>query len=202
MQREVRTIQTELRVKAEEEKHVVYGYAALFNSLSKDLGGFREKIRNGAFSETAEQDDVRVLFNHDSNYVLGRNTTNTARLIEDNNGLYYEVKVPDTQWARDLIVSIQRGDISQCSFSFSVEDEAWSSDDAGPIRELVKVRLSDVGPVTFPAYTDTSVSARAIEQSKELQKEKEEPQADKHKMAVRQKKLRLIEKTLEQTREV
>jgi HK97 family phage prohead protease len=108
---------------------------------------------------------VRALFNHDANFVLGRSTSGTLRLIEDDKGLRYDVDVPDTTWARDLMVSVKRGDVSQSSFAFEVTEEEWDYGKRGemPMRTIKSVRLYDVSPVTYPAYSATSVSARSLE---------------------------------------
>lgn len=142
------------------------GHAAIFNALSEDLGGFREQIAPGAFAEAIEKDDVRALFNHDSNYVLGRTASGTLRLAEDVRGLAITIDLPDTQTIRDLVAApIERGDVSQMSFGFSVRPggQDWAKDDAGVVvRTLKKVRLFDVSPVTFPAYRQTDVAVREL----------------------------------------
>lgn len=142
------------------------GHAAVFNSLSEDLGGFREQIMAGAFTDAIEQDDVRALFNHDPNFVLGRNRSKTLRMSEDARGLAIEIKLPDTQTVRDLVVApIERGDVSQMSFGFSVKPggQDWAKDDEGRvIRTLKKVRLFDVSPVTYPAYQQTDIAVREM----------------------------------------
>ena len=143
---------------------VIRGHAAVFNQLSEDLGGFREKIAPGAFADAIRQDDVRALINHDPNFVLGRNIAGTLRMTEDAQGLSVEIHPPDTQAARDLVVSMKRGDITQMSFGFSVQSSGqnWSKDDAGQyIRPLTRVQLFDVSPVTFPAYPQTDVALRS-----------------------------------------
>jgi len=137
------------------------GYAAVFDSLSEDLGGFRETINPGAFRDSVGVDDVRALFNHDPNYVLGRNRSGTLRLVEDEKGLRFDVEAPDVQWARDLAESVQRGDIDQCSFGFYCQDSAWRDQDGTPVRELRKCQLFDVSIVTYPAYPDTSADVRS-----------------------------------------
>jgi HK97 family phage prohead protease len=152
----------EVRVsESEQARPVISGYGAMFNSLSLDLGGFRERIRPGAFAESISTDDIRGLFNHDANFVLGRTTNGTLRLMEDGLGLQYTNEPPDTQWARDLLTSIQRGDISQMSFGFVTLEDAWMEEAGIVVRELRKVKLFDVGPVTFPAYPQTLASARS-----------------------------------------
>jgi HK97 family phage prohead protease len=139
------------------------GYAALYNSETRIGSHFREVIEPGAFrSAIARQDDVRALFNHDSNFVLGRTKAGTLKLEEDERGLKYTVTLPDTQAGRDLWTSVQRGDVSQSSFAFSVDAEEWRDKQADlPLRVVRDVHLFDVSPVTYPAYNETSVSARS-----------------------------------------
>ncbi|MGD9879016.1 MAG: HK97 family phage prohead protease [Hyphomicrobiaceae bacterium] len=158
-----------LKIEARAEgKRTLVGHAAVFNQLSEDLGGFREQITPGAFIEAIEKDDVRALFNHDPNFVLGRNRSKTLELTEDARGLAIEIDLPDTPTIRDLVVApIERGDVSQMSFAFSVRPggQDWAKDDEGRvIRTLKKLRLFDVSPVTYPAYPQTDVAARALEE--------------------------------------
>jgi uncharacterized protein len=171
---ELRTFDvTELRVDQNtDKKPVIKGYAAVFNRLSEDLGGFREQVAPGAFKKTIATDDIRALFNHDSNYVLGRTKSGTLRLIEDDKGLAIEIDPPDTQWSRDLQESIRRGDITQMSFGFRAIKDEWKNEQGQtPVRTLVENWLRDVSPVTFPAYPQTSVKVRdylnALAESKE-----------------------------------
>lgn len=144
------------------EKGTIEGHAAMFNCLSGNLGGFREKIRPGAFSKTIKEADVRALWNHNDGFVLGRNKAGTLELSEDEKGLAVKIYPPDTTWANDLRESIKRGDVNQMSFGFRCIKDNWTEDEFGPIRELIEVQLFDVSPVTFPAYPQTDVSARAI----------------------------------------
>ena len=157
----------------------IIGHAAVFNVLSEDLGWFREKIDPGAFSASIGEDDVRALFNHDPNLVLGRNVSGTLRMTEDGVGLAIEVDPPDTQAARDVMVLIDRGDVSQMSFAFRVLEEAWEYGEKGEpdIRTLKKVRLYDVSPVTYPAYPQTDVALRSHQVWTE-QRKKEDPRND------------------------
>ena len=150
---------SELRVAPDGE---IEGYAAVFNQLSVDLGGFREWIRPGAFAKTIREADIRGLFNHDSNYVLGRNKSGTLKLFEDDYGLGFSAKPPEAQWASDLRESIRRGDIDQASFQFRTIEDNWTEKDSAHERELIEVKLYDVSVVTFPAYPQTSVSARTL----------------------------------------
>lgn len=146
------------------EGNCICGYAAVFGEMSLPMGSFRECIEPGAFRESVENDDIRALYNHDTNYVLGRTTNGTLALREDPHGLYYEITPPETTWARDLMESIRRGDITQSSFGFRVLADEWEGD----TRRLMKVALYDVSPVTFPAYPQTDVSIRSIEAEEEM----------------------------------
>lgn len=163
----------ELRVQDEEGKRRIVGHAAVFDQRSEPLwewGSERliEEVAAGAFTKTLQEADVRALWNHDANYVLGRNKSKTLSLAEDSRGLAFEIEPPDTQWARDLMVSIERGDVSQGSFSFRATKVQWieEQDEATGwityLRRLLEVRLYDVSPVTFPAYTATDVQVRAL----------------------------------------
>jgi len=145
----------------------IVGYAALFNSLSEDLGGFREQIAPGAFS-TVKTDDVRALFNHKPDYVLGRNTAGTLNITEDAKGLRVEILPPDTAWATDLMASMKRGDINQMSFGFFTRADTWDSVNGETIRTLIDVELFDVSVVTFPAYSETTVDVRALDKAKNI----------------------------------
>ena len=163
MEREIRPMDAEVRASpgAAGERRFE-GYAARFNSPSVNMGGVVEDIAPGAFAETLDG-DVRALFNHDPNYVLGRTSAGTLTLSEDENGLRFEISAPDTAWARDLHASVQRGDINQCSFAFETMEDEWQRGAPGEPdrRTLKKVRLLDVSIVTYPAYQATSVSARS-----------------------------------------
>jgi len=150
------------RLVGEGGQRKIVGYAALFNVLSPPLWGFRERIQPGAFSKTIREADVRALWNHDSNLVLGRTKNGTLRLKEDDVGLGIEINPPDTQWARDALVSIDRGDVDQMSFSFEAVRETWGTESGHTVRTLEEVKLFDVSPVTFPAYPQTSVQLRSI----------------------------------------
>ncbi len=158
MRLERRIITAELR--ADEDGGRLVGYPAVFGQLSEQLGYFREKIRPGAFAKTIQEADVRALWNHDANYVLGRTSNGTLKLTEDEHGLRAEIEPPDTTWANDLRASIKRGDIDKLSFGFEAVRDEWNDDRTE--RELVEVRLYDVSPVTFPAYPQTEVSLRNL----------------------------------------
>ena len=147
----------------EKESRKMVGHAAVFGEVAEIGGWFREQIEPGAFKASAKKDDVRALFNHDENYVLGRNTAGTLKMSEDSRGLKVTIDPPDTQFARDLGVSIERGDISQMSFAFQVLEEEWIRGEKKELdlRKIKKVRLFDVSPVTFPAYDGTDIGLRS-----------------------------------------
>lgn len=138
------------------------GHAAVFNSLSEPMYGFREQIAPGAFAESIGKDDIRALWNHDTSHVLGRKSAGTLILTEDERGLAVDINPPNTTWAKDLLISIKRGDVSQMSFGFRVLTDSWSMVDGSEVRTLEKVQLFEVSPVTFPAYSATDVSARSL----------------------------------------
>jgi uncharacterized protein len=137
---------------------VIEGYAANFEQTT-DLGYFRETIARGAFDGVLE-DDVRLLLNHDG-APMARTTNGTLELTVDESGLRYRAALADTQDGRDLYKLIKRGDISQSSFAFTIEEQSWNEDRTE--RTISKVgRLMDVSPVTYPAYPTTTVSARNL----------------------------------------
>lgn len=153
---------TELR-SVESETPALEGYAALFDTLSEELWGFRERIAKGAFAKTIKADDIRFLFNHNVDHVLGRNRAKTLSLNEDDHGLKFRVDLPGTQFAGDLVESVKRGDIDQCSFGFYVVTDNWKKEDGVIVRTLEEVELFDVSLVTYPAYKDTTASVRSAQ---------------------------------------
>lgn len=158
--------------RADDGKARLVGYAAKFNTFSEILGGwFREKIAPGAFKDAILTDDVRALWNHDANFVLGRNRSGTLRLAEDENGLAIEIYPPDTQLVRDMVLApIERGDVNQMSFGFEANSEAWDWAKDPAERTLLAVSLFDVSPVTYPAYRDTEIALRSLEAAKQAAK--------------------------------
>ncbi len=157
----------ELRVKRDEGKAPrIVGYAAVHDKLSENLGGFREKIAPGAFDRCLERCDVRALINHDANLLMGRTSAGTLQLHSDDAGLAMEISPPDSEMARHYLAAIERGDMTGASFSFTLDEDGdtWEEDDDGRIVRTVRsVRdIFDVGPVTFPAYLDTTVASRSL----------------------------------------
>lgn len=143
---------------------MISGWAAVFGSQA-DLGAFTETIRPGAFTRTLKEGcDCRLLNNHDPNQLLARTKSGTLRLQQDDIGLKFVASLPDTRVATDAFALVQRGDLSGCSFGFELfpNGDSWPSDNQ---RELLSVKLFDCSLATFPAYPDTSVSARSAARS-------------------------------------
>jgi len=158
----------ELRAAAEGSKSpgTLVGYAAVFDSLSEDLCGFKERIAPGAFARALKDCDIRALRNHEPESLLGRLKSGTLRLAEDARGLRMEVDLPDTTVGRDTAEMVRRGDMSGCSFSFQEKAVDWDYNSDPPVRTLRDVDVYDAGPVTYPAYRDTSVALRSLEQNR------------------------------------
>jgi len=142
------------------------GYAAVFDSPSKDLGGFTEIVKPGAFRRSlgSQSQDQLALVHHIPHLVLGRRSAGTLRLQEDSRGLHFEVDMPDTQAARDLLVSIERRDVQGASFAFSVPKggDRWERRGEKSVRELLDVDLHEITLTPTPAYPETSVARRAL----------------------------------------
>ena len=131
--------------------------------MSEDLGGFREIILPGAF-KNALNDDVRALYNHDSNYLLARTTSGTLELKEDDKGLYYRFEMPNTSYGNDLLELYRRGDLTQSSFGFTVDKDSWRMEEGQHIRYIESVSsLFDVSAVVYPAYVQSSSGLRSAE---------------------------------------
>lgn len=165
--RETRCYSGEVRAEQQGEQPTrIIGYGSVFNSRSEPLWGFREVIKPGAFDDVLN-DDVRGLFNHDPNFILGRRSSNTLSLSVDDKGLRYDIIAPETQTIRDLVLApMFRGDINQSSFAFRVarDGERWYEDEEGVvIREISQFsRLFDVSPVTYPAYQEADSGVRSM----------------------------------------
>jgi len=183
----------ELRVEEVEGKRVIAGYAAVFNKLSVDLGGFVERISKGAFQESIKSADVRALWSHNIDMPLGRTANKTLTLTEDEHGLLFKLELPDTNVGRDAFTSIKRGDVSGMSFGFRVPagGSVWErGKESGPhTRTLLKIDLLEVSPTAFPAYPGTEVStrdARSVLQEAEELWAKESPQHSTDSLRTRQ----------------
>lgn len=182
-----------LKIRAEDDESMgrMVGYAAVFNSLSEDLGGFREQIAPGAFRQSIGPDaDIKALWNHNSDNVIGRTTSGTLRIMEDDVGLRVEIDPP--QSARQYIESVKRGDVNQMSFGFSVMpggDRFEESNDGMIIRTLTNVRLMEVSPVAFPAYRATTIDSRRFEQWRDTKKPEKVTERDLKRVQMKRKLL-------------
>jgi len=176
--KERRYLGAEIRAAGEDGKCIIEGYAALFESDSENLGGFIERIAPGAFNDT-DFSQCRALFNHDNNFVMASEKSGTLTLEIDERGLKYSFEVPASGVFYDQVYApIQRGDIDQSSFAFTLDwtgkNDHWENIDGTVVRTILNIdAVYDVSPVTYPAYQDTSVSARALEKAKEFEKREE-----------------------------
>jgi HK97 family phage prohead protease len=149
------------------------GYAFRYGVISENLGGFHERVRPGAATKTVQEQDLRALFNHEPNNLLGRMGAHTLRVGDDGSGLGYQIDQPNTSLGRDLAVLIARGDVYGSSFTFipvgGARGQVWTKTETGrPLRELREIKMRDVGPVTFPAYPLNDVALRSFAEMRSL----------------------------------
>lgn len=157
--RYIPSAEVECRIKTNDTGDTLEGYAAVFDKWGEGYG-FKETVRKGAFRKTIREGDARGLINHNPDKLLSRVTAGTLRLKEDKKGLHYEMDLGNQSYAVDLRESVERGDITGNSFSFQTIKDAWDNEENK--RELLEVKLLDVGPVTFPFYEQTSLNLRSI----------------------------------------
>lgn len=156
---ERRFVQGDVEVRVKNGNSYIEGYAAVFDKRSQNLGGFVEVVTRSAFTKTLNEADVRGLYNHDPNMVLGRSRSGTLELVTDTRGLHYRILAPGTTYANDLLIIMDRGDVDQSSFAFYKIDDRWAlNDQSFPERSLLEVGLVDVSPVTYPAYLEATSS--------------------------------------------
>jgi uncharacterized protein len=139
------------------------GYAAKFNKKSQNLGGFVERIAPGFFNKSAGDGwpGVMARWNHEDAFLLGTTQGKTLRLALDDEGLDYEVDLPESR--RDVFELVERGDVHQSSFAFIAFEDDWALDENDfPLRTLVAGKAVDVAPVNTPAYLDTSTGLRSL----------------------------------------
>jgi len=152
-----------VEVRAAGDSRTIGGYAAKFNTLSRNLGGFVERIDPGFFAKSEGDGWPRVMarYNHDNNMLLGTSRSGTLRLQTDGTGLDYSVDVPAARG--DVYELVQRGDVAESSFAFYTFEDDWAmTDDGFPVRTLLSGQLVDVAPVNDPAYLDTSTGLRSL----------------------------------------
>jgi len=178
----------EIELRSDEDKKTLTGYAAKFDSLSVPLFGFREKIRKGAFANSIKKNNIRSLWNHNTDLVLGSTKNKTLQLEEDDKGLRFELDLPDTQAGRDAAVSVSRKDVEGMSFSFEVKKEEWDETKKdNVIRTLIEVDLKEVSPTAFPAYPKSSVVARSVKDDYEDYTEEKRSMEEKEQKAEEEK---------------
>lgn len=172
---ETRNSTGDVRLETRETGHEdIIGLAAVFydgspGSQFQLWDGCFERILPGCFDRALRDgDDVRALFNHEPNLILGRTGAGTLHLWADGRGLFYRISPPNCHYAKDLISSLRRGDVSGSSFAFRVEDggEIWKAEGATTIREVRSVQLFDVSPATYPAYARTAAAVSDIDAGK------------------------------------
>ncbi len=183
---EVRCLTAELRAELTESR-IITGYAARFDSWSEPImGWFKERIDSRAFEE-CDIEDVIMCFNHNADSILARTTSKTLKIETDERGLHFEFEAPKTSMGNDMLELVRRGDISKCSFKFSVEQDEWRyADKENKLeydeRTIYRIsKLYDVSLVVYPAYTDTEASARKLEERKAEWLKGKEPREEEQK---------------------
>ena len=159
--RQVRSVASEFQTREDGDNLSIEGYFAVFNSNYEIAPGLSESIAPGAFTNSLSN-DVRALINHDTTLVLGRTKANTLQLKEDSRGLWGHIDInPNDSDAMNLYERVKRGDVDQCSFGFDIRSEDTDIKENGDIHWTIRdVELFEVSCCTFPAYEETSISAR------------------------------------------
>lgn len=156
----------EIRVESRGLTKLIRGYPIVFNRLSEDLGGFRERIAPEAMDRTLKEGtDLRALVDHDSSKILGRLSAGTLRIEKDQYGVAIELTPPDTTAGHDIVESINRRDVTGGSFAFMPMGEAeswWDFKTNPPTRTIHDMRVREVSIVTFPAYPQTALALRSL----------------------------------------
>lgn len=167
----VRSVKTEFQTRDEGAERYIEGYFAVFNSIYEIAPMMTESVAEGAFSRSLAGGDIRALVNHDTTLVLGRTKAGTLELKEDSYGLWGRIHInPNDADALNLYERVKRGDVDQCSFGFEIVDEETDFREDGSIHWTLRdINLYEVSPCTFPAYEQTSISARS-EQAETVRK--------------------------------
>ncbi|BCJ86459.1 HK97 family phage prohead protease [Effusibacillus dendaii] len=193
--REIPISDVEVRT-TEGQNTVISGYAARFDKLSVPLWGFREQIRKGAFENSVRNNNVKALWNHNSDIPLGSTKNGTLKLQEDDQGLRFELELPESNWGQFAAEAIRRGDVEGVSFGFQVKKDEWDkSDPKNVIRTLVEVDLIEISPTPFPAYPQTSVGVRSLQEVFE-ENVKIPPETPQRSLEVLKKRIDLAEKAV------
>lgn len=171
---EVRTLPAhgmEARAAGDDTRPLITGYGSVSERSTTIEGAFTdwdEMVAQGAWSATIKTGDIRSMFNHDTNQLLGRTKAGTLRLSEDDDGLFYEVDInPDDPMAMSVHAKVARGDVDGSSVWFRVVRQEWTypTDENGldrPLRKILEGQLFETGPVTFPAFEQTTSQARSL----------------------------------------
>lgn len=161
LERRYTPVPVEVRLRS--EKRRIGGYAAVFNSTSRNLGGFVEQVAPGFFNDSRARGwpDVIARYNHDDNMLLGTTGAGTLSLEVDGTGLLYDVDPPGSR--TDILELVERGDVRKSSFAFRTFEDEWTTTDQGfPMRTLMTGQLVDVAPVNTPAYADSTAGLRSL----------------------------------------
>ena len=154
---------TELRASGGDDKpKKLQGYVNKFNTLSVDLGSFREIIKPGAFTKSLDSNDIRALYQHNSSDLLGRTSSNTLTLSEDDTGLRFELVLPDTQLGRDVYTLVERGDLTDMSFGFNVVNADHRTEDGVDIQEVTEADLHEISVVNWGAYPNNDNGSEVL----------------------------------------
>ncbi|MDH6370559.1 HK97 family phage prohead protease [Paenibacillus sp. PastF-3] len=153
----------------ESQTQTIGGYVVKFNQRSQLIWGeFYERVAKGAFSRSLQENVIKAFWNHRSDFVLGSSKPGTLRLLEDDVGLSFEIDLPNNTWGNDAYESVRRGDVDGVSFGFYVRSngDAWEyiKEEDVYIRTLLDINLFEVSPTPFPAYLDSEVDQRSIDQ--------------------------------------
>ena len=155
-------LKTDFKVREQEKERYIEGYFIRFNEETELWPGVYEEVAPEAVANSLKNNDIRCLFNHDTNIVLGRTGNGTLELKADEKGVYGRVKInQNDKQAMDILARIERGDINACSFGFNIIKEDIENREDGTVKFVLReIDLKEVSPVTFPAYPTTSISAR------------------------------------------
>lgn len=169
MNPEKRSLKVKFEVREKDGQKKLVGMPIVYGKNSEDLGWFTESIRTGAAADALRKSDPRLLYGHNSDSLLplARKSAGTLRDRETEFGVEIEADPPDSQFAKDLIVAIERGDVQDMSFGFTVKEDSWGIRDGKEHREIIEFdEIFDFSYVTYPAYNDTSAATRSFDKYK------------------------------------
>ena len=172
MEKQVRSIPVKFETREEEDNPVIEAYFSVYNSNYDIAPGMSESIAPGAFSRSLSG-DIRALINHDTTLVLGRTSAHTLDLRDDSHGLFGVVKINrNDSDAMNVYARVKRGDVSQCSIGFNIIGEDTDIRDDGSVHWTIRdAELVECSICTFPAYTETSATARSKQRDELIKRE-------------------------------